>query len=281
MRVTVLIENTSENELICEHGLSLLIEYNGRTILLDAGSTEAFYENARVLGLSLEKVDVCVLSHGHYDHSGGFGILLQNNKKIKIYAQKSVMNPYYSGNNNVHEIGIPENVRAYKDRFELVDGALEIIEGVCLVPHSSKDLDKIGARSRLYKKEQDKMIPDDFAHEQSLVFDTGKGLIVFNSCSHGGVENILREAKEACGGKRIYAYIGGLHMKGKANGEEICTFTEDEVDALCNVIRDEQIKYVYTGHCTGLVGLNKMKERLGDIVQALTTGLQFEFDNRL
>ncbi len=274
MKITVLIENTASGDLACEHGLSILIEHQGRKILLDAGSTELFVENARILGMELEQIDTAVLSHGHYDHSGGFTAFFEQNKQAKVYAQKGAEQPYHSGNGGMHEIGIPKEILSYKDRFVFVEGFRELFEGIYLVPHHTQELWRIGEKAKLYKEEQGKIMPDDFAHEQSLVFDTVQGLVIFNSCSHGGVGNIIRETKEACGGKRVYAYIGGFHMKGKRNGEEICAFSEDEVDALCEQIRKEQVSYVYTGHCTGLPGFEKLKERLKDTVQPLTTGLQ-------
>lgn len=275
MKVTVLIENSSDGVLLCEHGLSLLIEYNGKNILLDAGSTDAFYKNAKVLGISLDSVDVCVLSHGHYDHSGGFEAVFCNNKELTVYAQKSAAGQYLSGNGGLHSIGIPDNVLAYRDRFEFVEGYKEIMDGVYLVPHKTDNLDKIGERAKLYKSVEDKLFPDDFSHEQSLVFDTEKGLAIFNSCSHGGVANIINEVKEACGNNNIYAYIGGLHMKGKIDGKEVCMFSDEEIDTLCGVIEREGIGVVYTGHCTGEPGFEKLKKRMGDRVQKLTTGLQF------
>ncbi len=276
MNITVLIENTSESELISEHGLSLWIEYGEKKILLDAGSSEAFAENAKKLGIELERADICVLSHGHYDHCGGFEVVFQKNANAMIYAQKSAVESYYSGSGGIiHEISIPQNVLAYRDRFILVDGYKEICEGIYLVPHSTLGLEKIGERSKLYKKVEDTIVADDFSHEQSLVIDTENGLVVFNSCSHGGVENIMREVKEACGGKHIYAYIGGLHMKGKVNGEDICTFSESEVDDLCDVIMTEGMEGIYTGHCTGIPGFVAMQKRLGEKIKPLGTGMKF------
>ncbi len=294
MTVTVLIENTlpaDENgqglsrdgftdgklcDLQCEHGLSLLIEKDGKRILLDAGSTEQFSDNAKVMGISLQDVDMAVLSHGHYDHSGGLTALFRENDKVKVYAQKNVVAHYYSGGGGMHEIGVPECVLAQDERFSFVQGVLEPEKGMYLIPHSTKGLERIGEKARLYRKTDDEeFVPDDFCHEQSLVFDTKEGLVVFNSCSHGGVVNILREVKAVCGNKPIYAYIGGLHMKGKDQGEEICTFSKEELDTLCDEIRKEQIRYVYTGHCTGQPGLLEMKKRLGDVLKPLVTGLQF------
>ena len=72
MKVQILIENTTNSNLIAEHGLSIFIEYKDKKILLDAGTTSAFIDNAKNMGVDISSADFCVLSHGHYDQSGGF-----------------------------------------------------------------------------------------------------------------------------------------------------------------------------------------------------------------
>lgn len=273
MKVSVLIENTAKDGFNAEHGLSLFIEHNKKKLLLDAGSSEVFYENAVKLGIQPENADICVLSHGHYDHSGGFTAVLERNDKLKIYAHKNSFGNFLSGNGGLHFIGIPNNVRNYKDRFILTDGITKLYDDIYLVPHGDDVSDEIGRRAKLYINSEDE--PDCFSHEQSLVIDTEKGLVIFNSCSHGGVQNIVREAREACGGKKVYAYVGGLHMKGTENGKEICTMPPKSLDKLCQFIKDEGITHIYTGHCTGLAGVEELKKRL-DNVHTLTSGLCFE-----
>lgn len=73
LKITTLIENMPDDEeiLACEHGLSLYIEFDGRKILFDTGQTGEFVSNAQKLGKSLAEVDYFIISHGHYDHSGG------------------------------------------------------------------------------------------------------------------------------------------------------------------------------------------------------------------
>ena len=74
MKLTVLMENTTVREdLTAEHGLSLYIEANGKRILFDTGASATFADNAEKLGIDLSQVDLCILSHGHYDHGGGYG----------------------------------------------------------------------------------------------------------------------------------------------------------------------------------------------------------------
>ena len=71
MKIVTLIENTAPENLIAEWGLSLLIEYRGKRYLLDAGGSKRCAENADRLGVPLSEVDAAILSHAHFDHSGG------------------------------------------------------------------------------------------------------------------------------------------------------------------------------------------------------------------
>ena len=79
MKISVLIENTTNGTLIGEHGLSILIDFEGNQYLLDAGQSGDFMKNAQVMGAEIGEVCCAILSHGHYDHAGGFGIYLEKN----------------------------------------------------------------------------------------------------------------------------------------------------------------------------------------------------------
>ena len=230
MKIKVLIENTTDSDLQCEHGLSLYIEYHDKKILLDAGSTEAFAENAKRMDVDLAAVDMAFLSHGHYDHSGGFGALVRANKSVPVYAMEQVTGDYYStSGGTLHGIGIPAEVmRCLKDRFTFVTEVTEVAEGITLVPHDTPGLTQIGERAGLYVLKGSAfncdMAPDDFAHEMSLVLETEKGLVILNSCSHGGVQNIIAE-----GGRRAVPGQGRRRQQsgygqGRKNGPKNQSF---------------------------------------------------------
>lgn len=273
MKITVLVENTAIEGLEAEHGLSLLIEHNKRKYLLDSGQSIKFMNNAKKLSLDIENVDYAVLSHGHYDHGGGFFYYLRSYPDIKVHAMESVFGNYYSSKGGIHEISVPKEIKEnFKNSFVLHNEVTKLSEDVFLIPHSAKGLDIIGEKAGLYASLDGKIVPDAFGHEASLVIDED-GLVIFNSCSHGGVVNIINEVKSVFPDRKIKAFVGGLHMMGMKEGAEICTFSNEEIAELTNAFLSEGIEKIHTGHCTGKVGYEKIKSVLGEEkIQALYTG---------
>ena len=121
MKITVLMENTALEGcgLTPEHGLSLYIEYRGRRLLLDAGSSGKFADNAQALGADLSGVELAVLSHGHYDHGDGLRRFFQVNSHAKVHVRPGAGGPYFSmGKDGPYFIGIHQDIWAQcQDRF--------------------------------------------------------------------------------------------------------------------------------------------------------------------
>lgn len=279
MRVTVLMENTAREGcgLTAEHGLSLYIEHRGRKLLLDAGSSGRFADNAQKLGVDPAEVELGVLSHGHYDHADGLRRFFRLNSQAKIYARPGAGGPLFS----IHEegpvfIGVHRDVWAgCRDRFVAVEGLYPLGEGAWLAPNTVHDPAFAGQAGNLvYKRGEDDFLPDDYRHEQSLVLETERGLAVFNSCSHSGIVNIVRSVREQLPGKNVFAVVGGLHMFGK--GESGMNCSEAYVYAVADALKAAGVEEIYTGHCTGEPALALLRERFGPNCRALTTGQVLE-----
>ena len=176
------------------------------------------------------RIDTAFLSHAHYDHSGGFEEFFKENDKAAVYMQEtSAENCFYRTEGKDKYIGIPQHLlENYKERFRPLNAVCEVEKGVWVVPHFTGGLDEMGRRAHMYRKIGEEFIADDFAHEQSVVFETGKGLVIFNSCSHGGIVNIVREVQMALGGQKVYAVVGGFHMM-KLSGMDTLAIPEEEV----------------------------------------------------
>ena len=275
MKITVLIENTAPSqELAAEHGLSLGIEYRGGYYLLDTGSSGAFALNAERLRFPLDKVGACFLSHGHYDHAGGLSAFFDRNAQAVVYAMKGACDTFYSGDGEKrHPIGIPGPVlQRLSGRISTVKELTQCCPGIWLLPHSTPGLESVGAAKKLYREVDGGVKPDDFSHEMTVVFETERGLLLFNSCCHGGLQTVLEEAARAFPGQKLYGFVGGLHMKGSRNGQEICTFTREELQAVADAAAARDLEAVYTGHCTGGVAYALLDPVMGQRLHGMTTG---------
>ncbi|MEK6265985.1 MAG: MBL fold metallo-hydrolase, partial [Clostridium sp.] len=122
-----------------------------------------------------------------------------------------------------------------------------------------------------YRKTEKGFATDDFQHEQSLVFDLENGLVILNSCCHGGGDNIIEEVMETFHGKEVLAIIGGFHLMGNIGTKSMRGKPED-VRALGKRLYDLNVNHIYTGHCTGNPAYKILKENLGERLQYFSTG---------
>lgn len=270
MKATVIVDNIGNDNSRGEWGLCIYIQYEDKQILLDAGASNLFAENADKMGVPLEQIDYAVLSHAHYDHSNGMKRFFEINDHAKFYLRDNCHENCYSKKWIFHKyIGLHKGLlKSYQDRIILASGDFSLSDGVYLIPHKTKGLESIGRNENMYLKEGLTWRPDDFAHEQSLVFDTPNGLVIFNSCSHGGADNIITEVAATFPNKKVFALVGGFHLYNK---------TEQTVRSFAKRVKETGIKHIYTGHCTGKRAYGILKEELGDMVQQLKVGLVMEF----
>lgn len=253
MTITVLIDNKKQTTaLATEWGLSLFVDFENHQYLLDAGQSGAFADNAERLHIDLTQVDAAILSHAHYDHANGLERFFACNQQAPLYVRDGTAEDCY------HRIwffrkyiGIRRGFLVrYKTRIRYIKGCYEINHHVWLIPHDS-------VKS-----------PYSPPHEQSLVFDTERGLVICSSCSHAGIDTILDQVCELLPGKKIYAFVGGLHL---------FRTSETDVRQLASRIATRAPFNLYVGHCTGDHAFAVLREVLGDRVQLLSSGLTITF----
>lgn len=266
MKITVLMDNNAPAGLLCEWGLSFFIEYEGKNYLLDMGGTGDFVQNADTLGIDLSTVDAAILSHAHYDHSDGMEAFFERNDHATLYIREGAGENCYGLNDEdeTYYIGIKEGLLSkYADRIVYASGDTMISPGVYLIPHKTPGLDAIGRKVGMKIRVGSGWKTDSFDHEQSLVFRTPEGLVILNSCSHGGPENILREVTETFPGEAVAAYLGGLHQYRS---------TAEEVHDLAQLLLEQQVAHIYTGHCTGDAAFRLLKKELKDKISQFSSG---------
>ena len=250
MKLITLLENTTcSPELVCEHGLSLYLETQGRRILFDAGQTGAFAGNARKLGVDLGAVDLAVLSHGHYDHGGGLARFLEENPAAPVYVNQHAFEPHYNG--NAKYIGLDPELNK-NTRLIFTDRERSLGAGLHLYTLPLPPMDSAG----LTVLEAGQLRPEDFRHEQYLLVEEGGRRILFSGCSHKGILQIMEHF-------RPDVLIGGFH------------FMKIEDEAVLKQAAEALLRYpttYYTGHCTGTRQFAILKERMGHRLHALSTG---------
>lgn len=240
MKITALTENTSKTGLPYEHGLSLYIQTESHNILFDTGQTELFAQNAKTLGIDLSKVDIAVLSHGHYDHGGGLKKFLELNKTAPVYMSKYAFEPHYNGTEKY--IGLDLSLKD-SDRIVLTDGVTKLADGLTLYSCNEKekllDLGSFG----LNTKENGAIVPDDFRHEHYLLIEENGKRVLISGCSHKGIVNIESWFKPD-------VLIGGFHLSKLELG--------DRLKMIAQRLETYGTTY-YTCHCTGAEQYGFMK----------------------
>ena len=265
MRIVTLVENTCGHEdCIAEHGLSLYIETENHKLLLDTGQTDAVVKNAEALSIDLSAVDTVILSHGHYDHSGGILPFAEENPEARIIMQKSAAEPHYNGE---RYIGIDTDILKLPN-IQLIDGDMELddelflfsgITGRRCYPQGNKKLSCI---------KNGEKVCDDFCHEQCLVIKQNGKSWLLSGCSHNGILNIIDRYREIFGNAPDYV-ITGFHMM-KKDGEH----TEAEKTVIIQTAQElaKMNTVFYSGHCTGIPAFEMMKDIMGDKLIALHSG---------
>lgn len=282
MRVVALIENTSASEKLgVEHGLSLYVENSGERYLIDTGASDKFITNAQRMRISLEDIDKLLISHNHYDHTGGIEALLKINPDIKIYTKKDSINECYVKYGPV-KASISQLGYLYEENrknFILYNSFQEIGDGFFAMSNEHFDYTMYCEDKRLYAKYGGKIEKDDFRHESFFVIfpdgNRNKGCVVISACSHSGIVNILKTVRLRFPDAPIISVIGGFHIMGSSTRKLCCS--QDYLDKTVNELMMIETGAMYTCHCTGLAGYSAMKARMGDKLQYLQTGEELEF----
>lgn len=278
LRITTLIENNPDdkNELCFEHGLSLLIEADGKRILFDTGQSGDFIKNAVALNQNLENLDFVVISHGHYDHSGGFEKLVENVKKVpQVVVGEEFFRPKYK---TVFENEYKYNGVSFSEEYirekgivlnKVKEDIVYLTEHIMAFHHFKQSNDFEKRNSKFFYKENKNYFPDEFDDEICLGIETEKGLVVIAGCSHVGIVNILNTIAERVN-IPIYAVIGGTHLV-EASAERI----EKTIDSLKNM----KIQLVAVSHCTGQEGIRSISCEFKEKFLYNNTGKIIEIQN--
>ena len=249
MKITVVAGEGQHPSLVSEFGLSLLLENEGKTFLFDTGAGESLIPNLEALGIPLEKCARVILSHGHYDHTGGLAHL----KPEELWFCPGVEDPQYSrhADGTMHKISMPEaSLEAARRCSKATPMTLfdYIGYGIFLtgpIPRVSPE-DCGGDFFHDEACTQKDTVPE----EQALLSSDG---VLVTGCCHAGIINTLFHCHKMLPELPIHTIVGGLHLKNADNVR---------LEQTANILKQFKIKNLYLMHCTGENAVAYLKEDL-------------------
>ncbi len=259
--ITTLVDNIASENLVSEHGLSFWIEYNNRHILFDAGQSDIIVKNAKLLGIKLADTDAIVISHGHYDHTGGLATVLDIAPKATVYMHPAAFKLKFSRKGNrVKTIGISDSIKqvllqkAGNGEVIWTESPTEVSAGLFITGQIPRIADFENAATSFFVDE-DCQKTDTLPDDQAMFFDSPKGTVIVLGCAHAGVINTLDYVAKLSGRKRIFAVIGGMHLLSASLERIECTI---------DTFRRYDVQRIVPAHCTGHKAIEKFKEAFAE-----------------
>ena len=267
-KITIICENRAGAEIgvLGEHGFSALIETNNKKILMDTGQGLTLKANAQALNINLSDIRKIILSHGHFDHTGGLADLMPQKERIDIYAHPDIFAPKYVSRINKDKkkevfIGtrfsreyLESNMNA---RFHFKKEFSKISDNIFFSGVIPRQTDFEHSDKRLLVKEGQSFIQDPLYDDVSVLIETLSGPVILTGCAHSGIVNIINHFSEKTGYKSFHAVIGGTHL-GFLNSDEQLKKTMD-------AFAQYDLKLIAVSHCTGneaaAICYNRFKEK--------------------
>jgi len=274
-KLTILCENSVgvPFDVLGEHGFACFVETDAGNYLFDTGQGYTITQNSLALKKDLRSIEAIMISHGHYDHTGGLPAVLKQKGPVDVFGHNEIFaQRIWSKDGVTRDIGIPFRRRYLESlgaRFKLGADMVEVGPGVYLtgeIPRQSS-FEKGDGAMTLIEGNGQKIHPDPLLDDLSMLVDTDKGLIIVLGCAHAGMINIINYAIEQLHTDRIFAVIGGTHLG----------FADDrQFEETLKVIDSYNIQHIGVSHCTGLEKASLLYARLGERFFFGTVGATLE-----
>ena len=267
-------------QLLAEHGLSCLVRVfagkKGHMVLLDTGlSQNCMAWNARQLGISLAGIEAVVLSHGHFDHTGGLpGLVAGAGRQVPLIAHPDAfLMKRMTGPKGTAELPPPDAVALKKAGADIL---LRSEPSTLAAGHLLMTGDV--ERKTPFEKGMPGMEmfmdgcwqPDPISDDQALVINVkDKGLVVLSGCAHAGIINTVEYVRQITGIDHIHAVLGGFHLTGPAFAQVI----PPTIERMQKIDPD----YIVPMHCTGWDAINRFMAAMPGTCILNTVGTTYRF----
>ncbi len=268
LKITILSTMLAD-EGIGEWGFAALVEADGRKILFDTGARpNTVLQNVRELKLDLSDVQDVILSHFHDDHTTGLMTLRREFSKSnpKALARVHVATGIFlerRGHESNPMIAMKKEFEATGGEFFVHEKPEEIFPGIWLsgpVPRAYPEKNYTGGTE---VNTGSAWVEDNIPDDQSLVFNTARGLVLLSGCGHSGIVNTLQYARGFLRPARVEAAIGGFHLF-RANDEQLAW--------TASKLKEYHTAQFLGAHCTGIETVYRMRELLGLTRQTCLVG---------
>lgn len=261
LRIQILSTMLAEDG-IGEWGFAALVEADGRRVLFDTGARpDTVLNNARELQIDLSQVTDVILSHNHYDHTGG---LLTLRRAVQAKNPAALSRAHVGAGifwSRVQGSAEQNPMLATRPAYEATGGVFiqhdtptELYPGVYLTGPVPRRYPERNWSKSFRLRAPTGEIEDNIPEDQSLVIDTEQGLVLISGCGHAGIINTVEYARKVVRPAPLHAAVGGFHLLD--GSDPALDFTADK-------LREFGVANLVGAHCTGIESVFHLRQRAG------------------
>ena len=271
LKFTVVVDNNvplgAKAPFRGEHGLSVLIETGTNKILFDAGPSDVVVYNLGLLGVHPRELDAIILSHGHYDHTGGLpAVLTMAGKTLQVFSHPDIFKKRYDiSRDGCRYVGVPfsaDYLASLGADFRPIEDPTELLPSLWIsgpVPRETNY--EVGVDSLVVPDEEcEGCAPkgpfrkDELLDDMAVYVRCSKGLVVLGGCAHSGIINMVNHGLKVTGSIKVHGLLGGTHLGPTSDPQQNATIA---------ALEWFNPEFIASNHCTGFAVMAKLAHAFG------------------